>query len=82
MLRYVSVEHTLALREAKGGSAMNVLIIETKTGKLAASIPIVLQGMNYTPTEEQYYAEAWKCAVDDKSVDANRKKDYTFKLQK
>jgi len=61
---------------------MNVLIVETQTGRLAANIPVVLQGMNYTPTEQEYYAEAWRCAVDDRSVDPNRKNDYTFKLQK
>jgi hypothetical protein len=60
---------------------MNVLIIEAKTGKVAASMRIDLQGMNYTPTEEQYFTEAWRCAVDDKAVDPSRKTHYTFQLQ-
>jgi len=59
---------------------MKVLIRDTKTGKVVADIPIVLQGMNYTPTQAEYFAEAWRCAVEDQSVDANRKADYEFVL--
>ena len=60
---------------------MNVLIIATKSGKVVASIPVVLQGMNYQPTEQQYVDTAWKCAVDDETVDPKCKSDYTFQLQ-
>ena len=59
---------------------MDVLIIESKTGKLVAKLPIILQGMNYTPSEEEYFTTAWQCAVDDKTVDPNRRDKYSFKL--
>lgn len=59
---------------------MDVSIIETKTGKLVATLPIILQGMNYTPSEEEYFTEAWRCAVDDKAVDPNRRDEYSFQL--
>jgi hypothetical protein len=57
-----------------------IQITETKTGHLAAIVPIVLHGMNYTPGEIEYFGEAWKIAVEDKLVDAKRKEDYSFKL--
>lgn len=59
---------------------MDVSIIETKTGKLVATLPIILQGMDYTPSEEEYFTEAWRCAVDDKAVDPNRRDEYSFQL--
>lgn len=60
---------------------MRVHIIETKTGKLVADIPVVfLQGGNLNPTEKDAFDMAWKCAVDDKSVDPAKRADYTFGL--
>ena len=59
---------------------MDVLIIETRTGRRIASIPVVLHGMNYTPTEQEYLAEAWRCAVDDGIVEAARCDEYSFQL--
>jgi hypothetical protein len=53
-----------------------VLIVETKTGKQIASYPIVLKGMNYAPSDADYFKEAWRCATDDKLVDPSRKEDY------
>jgi len=61
---------------------MNVLIIETKTGRLEAKIPTVMKGMNYAPSEQEYFNEAWRCAIDDKVVDPNRRGEYTFQLEK
>lgn len=59
---------------------MDVSIIETKTGKLVATLPIILQGMNYIPSEEEYFTEAWRCAVEDKAVDPSRRDEYSFQL--
>jgi hypothetical protein len=56
-------------------------VVETKSGKLAATIPVVLQSMG-SPTKDQFFAEAWRCAVADKSVDPSRNKEYTFAPQK
>lgn len=57
---------------------MNIQIRDKKTGKVVADIPVILQGMNYEPTQEQYFEEAWRCAVEDKSVVPNDKSDYEF----
>ena len=51
---------------------MDVPIIETKTGKPVGTIPIILHGMNDTPTEQEYFAEAWRCGSDDRTVDPAR----------
>jgi len=59
---------------------VDVLIIEIKSGKLAAKIPVILQGMNYAPSEREYFEEAWRCAVEDKTVDANLREKYSFQL--
>ncbi len=58
----------------------NVHIIEKKSRRVAATIPIQLHGQNYTPTAQQYEAEAWKAAVSDKSVDPKRRDDYSFQI--
>ncbi len=57
---------------------MRVRICNRKTGKIITDIPVFVQGMNYTPTQEQYWEEAWRCAVEDKSVVPDRKSDYEF----
>lgn len=59
---------------------MDVLIIETKTGKLIAKLSIILRGMNYMPSEQEYFTEAWRCAVEDKTVNPNRRDEYSFQL--
>jgi hypothetical protein len=59
---------------------MDVLIIEIKTGKVAATIPITMAGQNYIPSERDFFAEAWRCAVEDKSIDPARRDEYSFRL--
>ena len=46
----------------------DVDIINKKTGKLLFTYPIILAGLNYDPTEEEYRQQALKCARDDKLV--------------
>ncbi len=58
---------------------MNVQIIEAKTGRLLATYPIVLSGQNYDPSEQEYFAQAWRCAVEDKLVDASHRDQYAFR---
>lgn len=58
----------------------NVHIVEKKTQRVVATIRIHLQGQNYSPTTQQYEAEAWSAAVSDKSVDPKRKGDYYFQI--
>jgi hypothetical protein len=59
---------------------MEVLVIETKSNKLITKIPINLLGLNYAPSEEEYFSEAWKCAVEDKVVEPNHRHEYTLQL--
>ncbi len=59
---------------------MQVEIIDSKTRKVAASIPVVPRGAGSIPSEQEFFADAWRAAVDDKSVDAERRDDYTFRL--
>jgi hypothetical protein len=59
---------------------MNVHIIEIKTGKVAAEIPIDLAEQNRIPSEPEFFATAWRCAVDDSSVDPGRRENYSFRL--
>jgi hypothetical protein len=57
---------------------MKVVIIKNKTGKVVASYTINLQGLNYTPSNEEYFTEAWRCAIEDKVVDADSRSKYSF----
>ena len=59
---------------------MNVKIIETKNGKLVGAIPIRLVGLNYTPSNQEYFDEAWQAAVTDRTVDPARREEYSFRL--
>lgn len=60
--------------------ALDVHIIEIKTGKLATAIPIDLAGQNRIPSEPEFFATAWQCAVEDSKVDPERREDYSFRL--
>lgn len=57
---------------------MDVLITEIMTGKLIATIPVILAGQNYQPTEQEYFNEAWRCAVDDGLVGKDSRSEYRF----
>ena len=59
---------------------MNVAIIDKKTDKIVASVPVNLQGFNYVPSEQEYFSTAWECAVEDGAVNPKCKANYTFKL--
>lgn len=56
---------------------MKVAIIESETGKVVFNYLInFLKG--YTPSDDEYYSEAWRCAVEDGFVDADSRNKYTF----
>ncbi len=59
---------------------MDVLVIENKSSNLIAKIPIHLLGLDFIPSEQDYFSEAWKCAVEDKFVEPNRRHEYTLQL--
>lgn len=61
---------------------MNIKIIETESGKLIAELSIKIGGLNYSPTEEEHFDEAWRAAVEDKIVDATNRQGYSFQLSR
>lgn len=59
---------------------MRVSIIEKESGTIIATIPLVLGGLNYKPSEVEHFDEAWAAAVEDKLVDPTKRNNYTFKV--
>lgn len=59
---------------------VDVLITEISSGTLIARYPIVLAGQNYTPTEQEYFNEAWRCAVEDGLVKGDRRYAYRINI--
>ncbi len=59
---------------------MQVTITENSCSKAIFTYPIVLNGLNYTPTEAPYKDTAWKNAIADKLVSADRRNEYTITL--
>lgn|GEM_PF-1956159 len=57
-----------------------VHITEIQTGKITAVIPIDLAQQNRIPSEPEFFASAWRCAVEDNRVDPARRDDYSFRL--
>jgi hypothetical protein len=55
---------------------MLIRIREINTGKVIGEVPVVLGGMNYAPTKEEYLDEAWRCAVEDGLVNLDRRAEY------
>lgn len=53
---------------------MYILITETSTNKVIHKYPITLNNS----TEEEYFNEAWRCAVEDKLVLGLDRKKYSF----
>lgn len=61
---------------------MDVIIVEKATGKLVAQYTINLHGLNYTPSDTEYFSEAWKCAAEDSAVEKDRRDKYEFSFAK
>lgn len=59
----------------------SVYILEKKTGRVVATIPVDMTGLSYTPSHQEYEAAAWEAAVDNGSVDPDRVSDYSFKIE-
>lgn len=59
---------------------MNVMIIEIDSGKVVAIVPVILRGLNYHPSEQEYFSAAWESVVEDGAVDSKSRADYTFRL--
>lgn len=65
---------------------MNVLIVDKETNMLLFTIPVNIAkrvGVKKDgPTPEEYFEEAWKCAVEDGDVDRNTKEQHYFSLMR
>ena len=61
---------------------MNVFIVERKTKKVVAEQVINLQGLNYVPSEQEYFNQAGQCAVEDGIVAENELERYEFRIAK
>ena len=59
---------------------MEIAIVDNESGREIAHYTINLGGLNYTPTEDEYYSEAWKCAVEDEVVDSDNRDKYSFRI--
>lgn len=57
---------------------MNIIITEIRTNKVIATYPVSVEGLNYEPENQEYFASAWRCAVDDGIVEDKNKKNYNF----
>ena len=61
---------------------MNVAIIERATKDVIARYEVHRAGEAPPPSDEAYFDEAWKRAVQERLVDVERRPDYDFKLQR
>jgi hypothetical protein len=61
---------------------MKVQIIEKETNVLITEIPIVFGMIGENTKEEDVINEAWLTAIEDKTVEAEKKKNYIFLIQK
>ena len=75
-----SMSNGQKLRVARVLAELKVDIIEEETGHIIAEIPVTLQALNYTPSEDEYIAEAWRCAVSDRLVDDSDREKCAFRL--
>ncbi len=57
-----------------------VRIIESETNKLIVEYAINLQSNNSNISNQDYFKEAWRCAVEDGLVDPNMESLYSYNL--
>lgn len=56
---------------------MEVLITEIITNHIIR-VRVILGGLNYNPSEQAYFDEAWRCAVVDNLVNQDHRGSYAF----
>ncbi|MBU3591377.1 hypothetical protein ICN11_05020 [Polynucleobacter sp. 78F-HAINBA] len=55
-----------------------VKILDSKSGKQVVEYPISIDYIALNIGEIDFYNEAWKCAVDDKLVELDKRLEYRF----
>jgi hypothetical protein len=61
------------LSRGEGLSFIKIAMIEKSSEAIVTTIPVSLGGLNYQPSQSEFYAEAWRSALVDKLVDAGKK---------
>lgn len=61
---------------------MEVELIEVKSGKVVASYEINVGSLNSEVSDEEYFTEAWRCAVEDGVEDEDARGKYRFQFRK
>ena len=60
----------------------NVAILNNKTNEVIGTYGIDMEGLNYTPSQEDYFTQAWENAVDDQIVVISDRDNYSFSFVK
>ena len=55
--------------------------MEANTKKIIGTFPVVLGIYGQDQIEQDYFNEAWTCAVDDGLVDFENRSKYVFSIQ-
>ena len=55
-------------------------VVEIATSKVVASYPVELNGLNYEPDDEEYFALALEAAVDDGIMTKKDRAAYRFEF--
>ncbi|MFT7681771.1 MAG: hypothetical protein ACI935_001239 [Moritella dasanensis] len=59
---------------------MKISIIKNDTDLVIASYQINLDTLDHTPSDEEYYSQAWLHAIEDDIVEENDYAKYSFKI--
>ncbi len=59
---------------------MEVKIVDVVTGAVVAVYAVEDSGLNYDPSEEDFFDSAWLSAVEDGLVDEDGRDGYGFEL--
>jgi hypothetical protein len=57
-----------------------VKIFDSKSGKQVVEYPISIDYIGINVGDNDFYDEAWKCAVDDKLVESDGRLEYKFAI--
>ncbi len=58
---------------------MDIEVFDIKNQCVIGVFKVSIRGVNYQPTMNEVFEEAWRCAVEDNVADPNRKRDYSYK---
>jgi len=59
---------------------MKIEIRDSSTGKTVYTTEVFVSGLNYVPSQEEGFNEAWRAAVEDGAVKPTEKGKYKFEL--